>query len=371
MGKDSNRKGFTRLDVLNELWPDVSAAGLKMLLALRSFCFNGTNECYPSHASLSARSRYSPRQVKRLIEELRGFGLVTTRERKGSSCVFTLHNAPKVGHVRPIMIAHPRPIKVGRTWPTPQATDGLPPRPCTAYKEVCLEEERFEECEEEDRVSEAHAMPPEGRHQPGDVYVQREERPMKAPEEEVTNKPKSREKKPPKKTDPRIKSLIDYFATQYEAVLGEKYHVVGGRDGTIFKRLLSTYDEPKLKACIDAFLVDQDPFLKKAGHTANIFTARIAGYLEELASESPARKDAPKKLHTRPDYYDEADIPNGVKGDEWRAWSLCLRGIQMRRFATLEEAWARVPPKIAEAEYDNLRYTLEMEAQAKRGDTWA
>ena len=56
-----------------------------------------------------------------------------------------------------------------------------------------------------------------------------------------------------KKTDPRVKTLIDYFFQTCKEVKGFK-PAINGKDGQAVKRMLSTYSEDTLKSIISFFL---------------------------------------------------------------------------------------------------------------------
>lgn len=91
-----------------------------------------------------------------------------------------------------------------------------------------------------------------------------------------TEKP---QKKSKKACDPRIKSLIDYFFTAYNQVRGTPY-VVLTRDAVQIKRLLGSLSEEEIRARIDRYLADDDPFVAKQGYSLSFFASRINAYGE-------------------------------------------------------------------------------------------
>ncbi len=102
-----------------------------------------------------------------------------------------------------------------------------------------------------------------------------------------------------KATDPRVKALVDAYHDRYVQAFGKKPHIVGGKHGTLAKRLLSTADLPELLDCLDRYFADRDPFVRKAGWTLEVFESRLQGY-------RLARKEGPDVDWSREP---ETDIP--------------------------------------------------------------
>ena len=75
--------------------------------------------------------------------------------------------------------------------------------------------------------------------------------------------------------DPQVKEFIDWFFQAYQSAVGEKYHVNGGKDGAVVKRLLATYDLPKLKELGEKFFASRDDFILKAGFSIGVFASQI------------------------------------------------------------------------------------------------
>lgn len=71
------------------------------------------------------------------------------------------------------------------------------------------------------------------------------------------------------------KGFIDYFFEQYKAKFGVKYHVNGGKEGSIAKALLKKMTLEELKKRVDVFLSTQDAFYEKAGYTIGCFSSQI------------------------------------------------------------------------------------------------
>jgi len=76
--------------------------------------------------------------------------------------------------------------------------------------------------------------------------------------------------------------VLDHFCQAHQAALGEAYPVVGGRDGTVIKRLPQSYDVAKLCALIDRFFASlgADDFVReKIGATVPAFVGKISALL--------------------------------------------------------------------------------------------
>lgn len=75
----------------------------------------------------------------------------------------------------------------------------------------------------------------------------------KNPAAEECPKPKANKKS----ADPRVKQLIDYFHDKHLEIHGEKYHVLGGRDGNSIKRILNTVpDVEEIEKRMERYLRD-------------------------------------------------------------------------------------------------------------------
>jgi hypothetical protein len=89
------------------------------------------------------------------------------------------------------------------------------------------------------------------------------------------------DRKSKKTSDPRIKRLVDFFHDQHVQVLGEKPHIIGGRDASAIKRLLNTIpDEEELQARIIRYLEDPLEWQDKPNHTITGFEKLVGKYAE-------------------------------------------------------------------------------------------
>ena len=78
-----------------------------------------------------------------------------------------------------------------------------------------------------------------------------------------------------KQTNPLIKKFIDWWFVRFEEKFGDKYHVLGGKDGMTVKRLLATYEYEKLVALAEKFFETEDEFVEKVGYTIGMFSSTI------------------------------------------------------------------------------------------------
>lgn len=78
-----------------------------------------------------------------------------------------------------------------------------------------------------------------------------------------------------RKTNPDVNSCITHFFNKHQDIVGAKYHVDGGKDGTIIKNLLSTFTADELKSKIDTFFTSPSDFTKQAGFTIGVFKSQI------------------------------------------------------------------------------------------------
>lgn len=73
-----------------------------------------------------------------------------------------------------------------------------------------------------------------------------------------------------------MKTFIDWWAKTYEEKFKNKYHVVGGKDGTTVKRLLQTYNLIQLQELATRFFESKDQFIRnKAGYTLGVFAVTV------------------------------------------------------------------------------------------------
>jgi len=114
--------------------------------------------------------------------------------------------------------------------------------------------------------------------QPG---VQPEDKPEGQPEGNSSSSSSKKKKDiadAPKKgasPNPDIKTFIDYAFSTFQKTFNEKMLVDGGKDSSLIKKMLGTYDLDKLKRLWDVFLKSDDPFIVKAGRTIGVFNTQI------------------------------------------------------------------------------------------------
>jgi len=78
-----------------------------------------------------------------------------------------------------------------------------------------------------------------------------------------------------KQTDPAVKRLIDYYFNRFTEKFGTKPVIEGGKDGAIFKKLLSFKTEDELRKLLDAFFESTDPFITNSSYTVGVFKSQI------------------------------------------------------------------------------------------------
>lgn len=90
-------------------------------------------------------------------------------------------------------------------------------------------------------------------------------------------------------TNPEIKLFTDYAAQTFENAIHEKMMVDGGKDGTLVKKLLGTYDLEKLKRLWDDFMKSDDPFILKQGRSIGMFKTQINKLISARENKFPAQ----------------------------------------------------------------------------------
>ena len=75
--------------------------------------------------------------------------------------------------------------------------------------------------------------------------------------------------------DTRVKEFIDWFSDEYSRTFNEKYHVIGGKDGTVVQHLLRDYSLDRLKDLGKSFLESRDEWTVNAGYTIGVFKSQI------------------------------------------------------------------------------------------------
>jgi len=99
---------------------------------------------------------------------------------------------------------------------------------------------------------------------------------------------KGRKKSPKKESDPAISRLITYFHDEHLRIIGEKPHIVGGRDGAAIKRMLGTFPEEELRARIFRYLQDPLEWMDRPQHTITGFEKRVNAYSDRNAADDTA-----------------------------------------------------------------------------------
>jgi len=107
----------------------------------------------------------------------------------------------------------------------------------------------------------------------------------------------STERREPKKsakpkTNPDIKSAIDFYSDEFLKRFGTRPHIAGGKDAAIIKKLLVSHDLAKLKSLICLYLDSDDPFIAQSGRSLALFATQINKLL--IHGSSGARA-SPKK----------------------------------------------------------------------------
>lgn len=93
------------------------------------------------------------------------------------------------------------------------------------------------------------------------------------------------------KKDSRIKVLIDYFFIKHLEVKKSKIAINGGKDGDIFKDLLTTFTLDEIKAKIDMFMAYNDPWMHDKPYSIGMFKSQF-NKLKEKPSGTIFNKEA-------------------------------------------------------------------------------
>jgi len=96
--------------------------------------------------------------------------------------------------------------------------------------------------------------------------------------------------KEPEETDGRVREFIDWFCLEYpKHTAGGKYHVVGGKDGSVIKYLLRTFSLGDLQRA--AGLMFSDSWIKEnRGFSIGILSAHINSLLSRKVEKSEDEK---------------------------------------------------------------------------------
>lgn len=100
---------------------------------------------------------------------------------------------------------------------------------------------------------------------------------------EITYGQDSSEKnKPADLPNPEVKTFLDWFCTSFQDKTGTKYHVTGGKDGDLIKRLLKTYTLTELQKATDLMFADKW-IGEHRGYSIGVLSSQINGLLSKSA----------------------------------------------------------------------------------------
>lgn len=107
------------------------------------------------------------------------------------------------------------------------------------------------------------------------------------------NQDRGRVKTPPSNgSDPRVKNFFAWWDKEYQKRFSAPYVFSGGKDGANLKRLLRSYDLPKLSDLALRFLNSKDPWVQEhGGYTIGVFASQIN---KIISTSSRPRKAMPK-----------------------------------------------------------------------------
>lgn len=94
-------------------------------------------------------------------------------------------------------------------------------------------------------------------------------------------------------SDPRVKEFFSLWDSEYQKRFSDPYHFNGGKEGSLIKALLRSYDFPRLNELALRFLDSKDPWVREnGGYTIGVFASQI----NKLVSTSRTRQpDPPRK----------------------------------------------------------------------------
>lgn len=123
---------------------------------------------------------------------------------------------------------------------------------------------------------------------------------------EIYTPPKSPPKGGARKTDPRIKQVIDYYHDRFVEKFGEKPVIDGPKDGAIIKKLLAVHDLDKLLWLIKLFFDSKDPWIQNSGYTIGVFKTQVNKLLvqaKSLGGGNGGRAGPPEKDTNADDFF--------------------------------------------------------------------
>lgn len=89
-----------------------------------------------------------------------------------------------------------------------------------------------------------------------------------------------------------VKAFLSYASETFKDAFKETLLIEYGKDGSIVKNLLKTYDIQKIQALWDAFLLSDDEFIRKAGYSIGIFKTQINKLLSKRSGLAPSKHSA-------------------------------------------------------------------------------
>lgn len=81
------------------------------------------------------------------------------------------------------------------------------------------------------------------------------------------------------------KQFIDHWFQLYRAKFNKPYHVQGGKDGSLVKRLLETFELETLKKLAVKFFESEDKFIINSGYGLNVFPSQVNKLSIDLEQE--------------------------------------------------------------------------------------
>jgi len=97
----------------------------------------------------------------------------------------------------------------------------------------------------------------------------------------VARRVKAKKLRPKKGPTGPHAEIIDHFCTLWEKRYGSKYAFSGGKEGTIFSRLLKSYSLEQLRGLVTAYLELDEEFVNKAGHTVGVFQVKLPALIAQ------------------------------------------------------------------------------------------
>ncbi len=99
-------------------------------------------------------------------------------------------------------------------------------------------------------------------------------------------------KKPPKKTNPDHKFVIDYFCQAYQKKIGAPYAFHGKEDAGKIKTLISRWNPEQVRALIDTMFASTDEFYRKGGgYTIGVLLANDNKLVQEFKRKADGTED--------------------------------------------------------------------------------